>query len=97
VERCTAIRQARNISSAGRQPRGDLSNPFLTPHTTRDPVVPFRTEELFREKVAAAGKADFLVQQSVGEFGHCTYGKDRLLQVFADLVLWVDQGVQPAS
>lgn len=77
------------------QPEGDLSDPFLTLHTTRDPLVPFRMEERFREKVEAAGSADFLVQQSVDEFGHCTYGEDRLLQAFADLVLWVEQGVKP--
>lgn len=97
VERFTGDPPAEKYLEHWWQPDGDLSDPFLTLHTTRDPLVPFRMEKRFREKVEAAGSADFLVQRSVEEFGHCTYGEAPLLQAFDDLVLWVEQGLKPAT
>lgn len=79
------------------QPTGDLSAPFLTIHTTRDPIVPFRTEELFRQKVEAAGAGDLLVQRSIERFGHCSFGPGEVIGAFEDLTRWVEEGVEPSS
>lgn len=78
------------------QPTGDLSAPFLTLHTTRDPIVPFRTEELFRQKVETAGAGDLLVQRSITRFGHCTFEPGEVIEAFDDLTQWVEEGVEPS-
>lgn len=79
------------------EPQGKISRPFLTLHTTRDPLVPFWMEERFRSVVEAAGNEHLLVQRPVEGFGHCAYGSEALVEAFHDLVSWVEEGVKPSS
>ncbi|MDX1673358.1 MAG: hypothetical protein R3314_01050 [Longimicrobiales bacterium] len=97
VERFVADPPAVNYFRHWWEPTGDLAAPFLTLHTTRDPIVPFRTEELFRQKVETAGASDLLAQQSIDRFGHCTFGPGEVIEAFEDLTRWVEQGVEPSS
>jgi pimeloyl-ACP methyl ester carboxylesterase len=90
------------------EPTGDLMIPALTLHTRWDPIVPIFHEDLYREAATAAGKSDLLVQRTVFEYGHCTFGPDGddpveiaarvavMVQAFQDLVNWVENDIKPA-
>jgi pimeloyl-ACP methyl ester carboxylesterase len=96
VERFVAEPAGANYLTHWWEPTGDLDDPFLTLHTTRDPIVPFRMERMFRDKVEAAGNGELLVQRSVDAFGHCTYGEAEMIRALDDLLAWVEHGVKPA-
>lgn len=97
VARYEAEPPATNYLDRWWEPTGDIRRPFLTLHTTRDPLVPFRQESGFRTVVDGAGNGDLLVQRSVSAFGHCTYGVDQLIDAVEDLILWVETGLKPAA
>jgi len=74
------------------EPDGDLHVPVLTLFTPRDPALPAVMSELvYAERVAAAGRSDFLRRQqsSVG-FGHCTSKLADRIAAFNALVNWVE-------
>jgi hypothetical protein len=54
-------------------PQGGSGIPVLTLHTTRDPLVPYRHEELYTAKVAAGGSAHEHVNVPIDRYGHCTF------------------------
>ena len=97
VARYDATPDAENFLRHYYQPSGNLDIPVFTLHTTRDPVVPLFNETRYGEIAAGAGASHLLFQRTVPAFGHCTYGADKLLKAFDDLVAWVDTGVKPAS
>lgn len=97
VARYTADRAAENYLQRWWEPTGRLSNPFVTIHTTRDPLVPIRGDAVFAGKVAAAGASEHLLQRTVDAFGHCAFGPADLPMAFQALVSWVRTGSRPAA
>ena len=85
VARYTADPAAR-AALARFQTTGDLTRPVVTLHTTGDPIVPVVHEELYAEKVAAAGATTLLDQTSVSRYGHCAFQQGELLTAFSTLV-----------
>ena len=79
------------------QPQGRLAAPFVTLHTTRDPLVPERGEQLFADVVAAAGTSDLLLQRTTDAFGHCAFTGPDIVGAFLALRQWVATGVKPAA
>ena len=52
-----------------------------------DPLVPSWHEELYRQKVEAAGASEFLVDQIESSlFGHCEFTLEQVLGAFETLV-----------
>ena len=78
------------------EPDGRLEIPVLTLHTTRDPVVPLFHEDLYRDKVAAAGRSQFLLQRRVSRYGHVNFSPAEILAAFFELANWVETGQKPA-
>ena len=76
---------------------GKISKPLLTLHGTGDLFVPISQEQLYRQRVDAAGKGDLLVQRIVRSAGHCTFSTAELTRAFTDLVAWVRSGSKPAG
>ncbi|MBA3260367.1 MAG: prolyl oligopeptidase family serine peptidase [Gemmatimonadales bacterium] len=72
---------------------GELVVPVVTLHTTGDPEVPFFHEPLYGAKVAAAGAAGLLTQQTVQRYGHCTFELAEVQSAFATLVQQVSTAV----
>jgi hypothetical protein len=52
---------------------GSTPVPLITLHTTGDPLVPYRHEELFAAKVAASGAGREHLNVPVDRYGHCTF------------------------
>jgi pimeloyl-ACP methyl ester carboxylesterase len=79
----------------GTEVTGDLQIPLLTMHTTGDGQVPIDQAQILRTRVAAAGRADLLVQRVIEDPGHCgfTTGEDE--NAFDALVQWVQTGRRP--
>lgn len=79
------------------EPTGALDDPVVTLHTTRDPLVPLRGEDIFADVVEGAGAAGLLLQREEVGFGHCALDPARVINAFATLAEWVETGVRPAS
>lgn len=95
VARFRADPSAANYLERWWEPAGDIGNPFVALHTTRDPLVPARSADVFAAKVAAAGASHHLLQRTVDAFGHCGFGPADIPLAFQDLVTWVRTGVRP--
>ena len=88
---------ARNYFDHSWQPTGGIGAPLLTLHTTRDPLVPERSEQIFAATVADAGNSDLLLQRTTNAFGHCAFTGPDIVGSFFALRQWVVTGVRPAA
>jgi pimeloyl-ACP methyl ester carboxylesterase len=79
------------------QPTGLVRIPTVTLHTTRDPLVPYWHEAVYRYLATEKHRERLLVQQSVDRFGHCEFEDSEIAHAFAGLVGWVDDGVKPSG
>lgn len=79
------------------RPRGSLTAPLLTLHTTMDPDVPFFHEAALAKIVAGARTSKWLAQQSVQRYGHCNVTPAEVLLTLGRLVTWAERGVKPPS
>ena len=77
------------------EPTGRLRIPLLALHTTRDPVVPLFHEDIYRERVAAAGSSEWLQQRVDDRYGHVGFTPDEIMGAFMDLVHWADTSRRP--
>jgi hypothetical protein len=71
--------------------------PVLTLHDLGDLFVPFSMEQVYAQRVAAAGRSHLLVQRAIRGIEHCDFTAAELITGFTDLVRWVEQGVRPAG
>lgn len=67
---------------------GKLTLPLVTLHTTRDEIIPYWHEGLYRDKLQAS-KLGRLTTIPVLRYGHCNFHKAELLTSFGLLVLQV--------
>ncbi len=74
---------------------GKIAVPLLTLHGTGDLFVPISMEQYYKQKVAAAGKSDLLVQRAIRSGGHCKFSDPELTTAFGDLISWVRDGKKP--
>jgi Tannase-like family of unknown function (DUF6351) len=81
--------------SAGMEVTGDLTMPLITLHTTGDGQVPINQAQILRDRVAAAGQSDRLVQRVIEDPGHCGFSTGEQEAAFQALVDWVEHGVKP--
>jgi len=81
--------------SAGMEVTGDLAMPLVTLHTTGDGQVPINQAQILRDRVAAAGQSDRLVQRVIEDPGHCGFSTSEPEAAFQALVDWVEHGVKP--
>jgi pimeloyl-ACP methyl ester carboxylesterase len=96
VVRYKSTPDARQFLDHYYEPDGNLAIPVLTLHTTRDPVVPLFHEDLYRDKVAAAGRSGLLLQRRVGRYGHVNFSPAEFVAALLDLAKWVETGQKPA-
>jgi hypothetical protein len=97
VDRYTATDAAIRYLSDNYRPRGTLSAPLLTLHTTMDPDVPFFHAAALARIVATARTTKWLAQQSVQRYGHCSFTPEEVRITLDRLVKWAEKGDKPAS
>jgi pimeloyl-ACP methyl ester carboxylesterase len=61
---------------------GKLTRPLVTLHNLSDPAVPYSHEELYKQKVAAAGYLSNLTSFPALGYGHCNFQPWQLLGAF---------------
>jgi hypothetical protein len=87
--------EALRTFTEGMEVTGDLQLPLLTLHTTGDGQVPIGQAQLLRRRVDEAGAADRLAQRVIEDPGHCGFTTEEQEVALADLVEWVEDGVEP--
>jgi pimeloyl-ACP methyl ester carboxylesterase len=105
AERATATQAAEMYVKRNYEPTGKLSIPVLTLHTTRDPVTPAWHEDLYSQRVEAAGSSSYLRRWLVPGFGHCNAAGTApdpaftiaTVQALLALSAWAEAGVDPGN
>ena len=98
VARYTARPDAESFMRRHYAPSGVLRNPVMTLHARHDPVVPSGHETLLRERTAAAGYTQNLLQRVPDRYGHTeAFSATDVLSAFDDLVGWLNSGQRPPA
>ena len=73
--------------------------PVVTLHTLGDLFVPFSMQQVYRNRVVAAGatRADRVVQRAIRGATHCDFTNAEMQNAFDDMVKWVKQGTKPVG
>lgn len=95
VERVTGTWEGLEYLLKYYQPTGRIQIPTVTLHTTRDPLVPYWHEAVYRFLATRKHREGLLVQESVNRFGHCEFQPGEVVHAFSGLVGWVDFGIKP--
>ena len=73
--------------------------PVVTIHTLGDLFVPFSMQQVYRNRLVAAGsaRADRVVQRAIRGASHCDFTNAEVQAAFDDMVKWVKAGTKPAG
>jgi hypothetical protein len=71
--------------------------PVLSLHGVGDLFVPFSMEQVYAGEVAAAGRADQLVQRAIRTTGHCEFSPAEAGAAWDALTAWAGGGGRPAG
>ena len=74
---------------------GMIAAPTVTIHGKDDPTAFVWHQDAYRDRVAAAGRADLLVQTFTDEAEHSALSPPEYVAVFEALMGWIDHGVKP--
>jgi len=77
--------------------QGNFNVPVLTMHTLGDFYVPFRHQQLYRERAEANGKGGLLVQRAIRAPSHCDFSAAEMTTALMDFLTWVNGGPKPAG
>ncbi|HEX6244122.1 MAG TPA: hypothetical protein VFZ61_24570 [Polyangiales bacterium] len=74
---------------------GEISIKVLSLHTLGDLYVPFKMQQLYRQRVEAKGNGDKLVQRAIRAVSHCEFTYAEQTAAFDALIAWADGGAKP--
>jgi pimeloyl-ACP methyl ester carboxylesterase len=74
---------------------GEISIKVLSMHTLGDLYVPFKMQQIYRQRVEAKGNADKLVQRAIRGVAHCEFSYGETTAAFEALIAWADGGAKP--
>lgn len=76
---------------------GDINVPVVTLHTLGDMYVPFSMEQIYRKRIDAKGKSNFIVQRAIRGIAHCDFTINEQKEAFDAMVAWEAGGAKPAG
>lgn len=76
---------------------GDFDVPVLTLHTLGDFYVPFRHQQLYRERAEEHGNEGLLVQRAIRAAGHCEFAPAEIIEALSEWLVWVNGGPKPGG
>lgn len=76
---------------------GDFDVPVMTMHTLGDFYVPFRNQQLYRERAQESGNEELLVQRAIRTASHCDFSAGEYQALISDWLGWVNDGIKPAG
>jgi hypothetical protein len=74
---------------------GEIGIKVLSMHTLGDLYVPFKMQQIYRERVVAKNNGDKLVQRAIRGVGHCEFTYSEQVAAFDALISWADGGAKP--
>jgi pimeloyl-ACP methyl ester carboxylesterase len=77
------------------QVNGEFSIPVVSLHTLGDLYVPFKMEQIYRQRAMARGSNDWLVQRVVRGTGHCEFSYVEQTEAFDAMINWEQKGQKP--
>lgn len=101
VQKLTAAPDANRLRRDGLRwipkANGQISIPVMSLHTLGDLFVPFSMQQVYQQRVAAAGNSQRLVQRAIRGASHCDFTVAEMVEAFDDLVAWEQGGPRPAG
>lgn len=101
IERISADEDANPLRNDGVRwiplVNGEFDVPVLTMHTLGDFYVPFRHQQLYRERAEENGNENLLVQRAIRAAGHCDFSPGEIIEAVDDWLVWVNDGPKPAG
>ncbi|WP_019141646.1 alpha/beta hydrolase family protein [Noviherbaspirillum massiliense] len=76
---------------------GQFNVPVVTLHTLGDLYVPFKMEQIYRQRAIANGSDAWLVQRMVRSPAHCDITIAEQIAAFQAMVDWEQRGIKPAG
>ncbi len=76
---------------------GEFNIPVVSIHTLGDLFVPFSMQQVYQQRTAAKGNANWLVQRAIRGASHCDFTIAEQVQAFEDMVAWEQGGPKPAG
>lgn len=76
---------------------GRLAIPVISLHTLGDLFVPFSMEQIYAREARHHRRSKFLASRATRNIGHCQFSGGELIEVFDDMVNWVNTGVKAAG
>lgn len=76
---------------------GDFDVPVMTMHSLGDFYVPFRHQQLYRERAQENGNEDLLVQRAIRTASHCDFSAGEYQALITDWLAWVNDDIKPAG
>ena len=76
---------------------GQFSVPVVTIHTLGDLYIPFKMEQIYRQRAIANGSDQWLVQRAIRSPGHCEFTVAEEVAAFEDMVNWEQTGIKPVG
>jgi hypothetical protein len=87
IARIAAARPAQRYVSRFYTPSGEIRQPIVSLHNALDPVVPFRAEQLFAQRVQEESRPSMLTSiPAQRAYGHCNFDPAEILMAFTVLV-----------
>lgn len=77
------------------QVNGEFEVPTVTLHTLGDLYVPFKMQQIYRERADAKGSGRMLIQRAIRGTGHCEFTIAEQVAAFDAMVLWDQTGLRP--
>jgi hypothetical protein len=87
VRRYVADAAARQTVAQHYETSGELAMPYVSMHTTGDPIVPFEQQTLYQLKATSAGASPEPNALTVSRYGHCNFAPADLTAGLALLLL----------
>ena len=99
IHRSTPAAEANALRSDGLRfiPKvnGEFEIPVVSLHTLGDLYVPFKMQQIYRERAQAKGNDRLLVQRAIRGTGHCEFTIAEQVSAFQAVVRWEENGVPP--
>jgi hypothetical protein len=101
VQKLTAAPDANRLRTDGLRwipaINGEFNIPVVSIHTLGDLFVPFSMQQVYQQRAAANGSANWLVQRAIRGASHCDFTVAEQVQAFEDMVVWEQTGVKPGG
>lgn len=99
VQKLTAAADANRLRRDGLRwipaINGEFKIPVVSIHTLGDLFVPFGMQQIYQQRAAAKGNANWLVQRAIRGASHCDFTVAEQVRAFSDMVAWAEGGTKP--